>query len=276
MLVESAVLLLSFAPTPEGDERPVAERGASAGPSKTSYSGSSGYSGPPFNEVEEGKCRYCPMREAIDGTWKADNLDDCKQACADKPSCKRIVFWAKNNGCPRARPPRARRPRALADAAAPQVRAVQDVRAEEVRQEVAPEAEAGRLRDRAPCGRAVHAREPREHRKVQVSPADRLHGEGAQDGQEGGPPGHERRQGRLLIVRAAAPRTRAASCTLRRSERPRFAAPDARRLPTRSAKLEAAKGIAIEKAVEGKFESASLFTTADVGDVRRAARLPAP
>ena len=91
--------MLSFAPTPEGDERPVAERGASAGPSKTSYSGSSGYSGPPFNEVEEGKCRYCPMREAIDGTWKADNLDDCKQACADKPSCKRIVFWAKNKGC---------------------------------------------------------------------------------------------------------------------------------------------------------------------------------
>ena len=39
------------------------------------------------------------MREAIDGTWTADNLDDCQKACADKPSCKRIVFWAKNKGC---------------------------------------------------------------------------------------------------------------------------------------------------------------------------------
>ena len=36
MLVESAVLLLSFAPMPKGDER-----GASTGPSKTSYSSSS-------------------------------------------------------------------------------------------------------------------------------------------------------------------------------------------------------------------------------------------
>ena len=58
MLAGPAVLLLSFAPTPEGDERPVAERGASAGPSKTSYSSSSGYSGPPFKEVEEGKRRH--------------------------------------------------------------------------------------------------------------------------------------------------------------------------------------------------------------------------
>ena len=39
-----------------------------------------------------------------------------------------------------------------------------------------------------------------------------------------------------------------------------------------SAKIEAAKGITIKKALGGKFEAASLFTTADVGDVRRAAR----
>ena len=60
MLAGPAVLLLSFAPTPEGDERPVAERGASAGPSKTSYSGSSGYSGPPFTKVEEGEAPALP------------------------------------------------------------------------------------------------------------------------------------------------------------------------------------------------------------------------
>ena len=43
-----------------------------------------------------------------------------------------------------------------------------------------------------------------------------------------------------------------------------------------SAKLEAAKGIEIQKAIEGKFEAASLFTDGRNAHVRRAARLPAP
>ena len=42
----------------------------------------------------------------------------------------------------------------------------------------------------------------------------------------------------------------------------------------RSAKIEAAKGIYFQKAVGGKFEAASLFTTGDYAYVRPAARLP--
>ena len=41
-----------------------------------------------------------------------------------------------------------------------------------------------------------------------------------------------------------------------------------------SAKIEAAKGITIKKALGGKFEAASLFTTGDEAEVRPAARLP--